>query len=73
MQSRGETGQSRGRIWECFRQHEKGARIAPFALAQGRLGAVGAHKMPAALFKAIQSPIPNRFGGVKRRITLQKT
>jgi hypothetical protein len=29
--------------------------------------------MPAARFKAIQTPIPNQFGGVKQRLTIQKT
>ena len=57
MQSRGETGQSRGRIWECFRQHEKGARIAPFALAQGRMGAV----VPAECPQPASRPFKPQF------------
>jgi hypothetical protein len=37
------------------------------------MGTVGARKMPTAPVKAIQSPIPNQFGGVKRLISIQKT
>jgi hypothetical protein len=63
LQSRGKTGQSRGRIWECFRQHEIGARIAPFALAQCRLGAVVPAECPQPPSRPFKPQFPTSLVG----------